>query len=72
MSSRLEFKPFARVTKKVREDCLHASLKCCEGIAQFEWHASEGEGAKRTCERHLLLIVGVDSNLIVARISVEK
>ena len=50
----------------------HASLKGRGGVAQFEWHASEGKGAKRTSERGLLLIVGVDSNLIVARISVEK
>ena len=42
------------------------------GIAQSEWHASEGEGAKRTCERCLLLIVGVDSDLIIARVSVEE
>ena len=41
-------------------------------VAQSEWHASESEGAKRTSERGLLLIVGVDSNLIVARVSVEK
>ena len=33
---------------------------------------SEGECSKRTCERRLLLIVGMNSNLIVARISVKE
>ena len=41
-------------------------------IAQFEWHASDGEGAKWTCERCHLLIVGMDSNMIVARIFIQK
>ena len=60
------------VAKKVTKNCRHASLEGRGGVAQSEWHASKGEGAKRTCERRLLLIVGVDSNLIVARISVEE
>ena len=42
------------------------------GVAQSEWHASEGEGAKRTCECRLLLILGMNSYLIIARISVEE
>ena len=63
---------FLTVAKKVGEDSRHTSLEGRRGVAQSEWHASEGEGAKRTCERCLLLIVGVDSNLIIARISVEE
>ena len=48
------------------------SLEGRWGVAQSEWHASEGEGAKRISERGLLLIVGVDSNLILARVSVKE
>ena len=50
----------------------HTSLEGRGGVAQSEWHVSEGEGAKRTCERRLLLIVRVDSNPIVVRISIEE
>ena len=42
------------------------------GIAQSEWHASEGKCSKRTCEHRLLLIVGLNRNLVIARISVEE
>ena len=63
---------FQADAKKVREDCHHTSLKGCRDIAQYEWHASEGECAKRTCECCLLLIVGMNRNLVVAQISVEK
>ena len=66
------YEDFYAIAKKVGEDSRHTSLEGRGGVAQSEWHASEGEGAKRTCEHRLLLIVGVDSNLIVARISVEK
>ena len=61
---------FQAIAKKVREDCHHASLKCRGGVAQSKWHASEGKCAKSTCERHLLLIIGMDRNQVVARISV--
>ena len=57
---------------KVREDSRHASLEGRGGVAQSEWHASEGDGAKRTCEHCLLLIVRVDSNLVIAQIFIEK
>ena len=63
---------FQAVTKKVKEDCRHTSLKGREGVAQSEWHESEGEWAKRTCERRLIMIIGINVNLIVARISVTK
>ena len=64
---------FKTVAKKVREDGRHTSLEGRGGVAQSKWHASESEGAKRTSERGLLLIVGgVDSNLIIARVSVEE
>ena len=63
---------FQAIAKKVGEDCRHTSLKGRGGIAQSEWHASEGECAKRTCEHRLLLIVAMNCNLIVARISVEE
>ena len=63
---------FKAIAKKVGEDCRHALLKCCGGGAQSKWHASEGECAKRVCERCLLLIVGMNCNLVVARISVQK
>ena len=63
---------FKTIAKKVGEDRRHTSLKGRRGVAKSEWHVSEGEGAKRTCERHLLLIVGMNSNLIVAQISVEE
>ena len=63
---------FQATAKKVGEDCHHVSLKCCGGVAQSKWHASKGECAKRTCERHLLLIVRMNHNVIVARIFVQK
>ena len=63
---------FQDITKKVGEDCHHASLKYCTGVAQSKWHACEGEYAKRTCERRLLLIFGMDYNLVVAQISVQE
>ena len=63
---------FKAIAKKVRKNCRHALLEGCGGVAQSEWHASEGEGDKRTSEQVFSLIVGVDSNLIVARISVKK
>ena len=47
-------------------------LKGRGGIAQSEWHTSAGEGTKQTCERHLLLIVEMNSDLIITRISNEK
>ena len=57
---------------EVEEDHHHTLLKGRGGVAHSEWHASEGEYAKGTCERHLLLIVGGNGNLIVARISVKE
>ena len=63
---------FSSVAKEVGEDCRHTSLKRRGGVAQSEWHASQGECAKGTCERRLLLIVKMNSNLIVARISIEE
>ena len=57
---------FKSVAKKFGEDYRHASLKSCGGVAQSEWHASEGKGAKQICERRLLLIIGMNRNLIVA------
>ena len=52
--------------RKSKKNCRHASLEGRGCVAQSEWHVSEGEGAKKTSERGLLLIVGADSNLIVA------
>ena len=63
---------FYGVAKKVRKYCHHASLEGRGGIAQSEWHAFEGDGAKRTSERGLLLIVEVDRNLIIAQVPVEE
>ena len=60
---------FQAVAKKVGEDCRHASFKCRGGVAQSEWHAFEGKCAKRTCERHLLLIIGINRDLVIAQIS---
>ena len=62
---------FQAVTKKVGEDFRHALLKCREGECEGECHVSKGECAKRTCECHLLLIVGMNRNLVVTRIFVE-
>ena len=64
------YENFQAVAKKVGEDCRHTSTKCHEGIAQSKWHASEGECAKRTCERRLLLIIVMNRTLVVARISI--
>ena len=64
------YENFQVVSKKVRKDCSHASWKCRGGVAQSKWHACEGEFSKRTCERHLLLIVGMNQNLVVAQISI--
>ena len=69
---KIVYQNFQAIAKKVREDCHHTSLKGRRGIAQSECHAFEGECAKKTCECHLFLIVGVSCNLIVARISVEE
>ena len=66
------YENFQAVAKKVGEDCCHASLKCHGGVAQPEWHASEGKCAKRTCEHRLLLIVEMNHNLVVARISIQE
>ena len=63
---------FQAIAKKVGEDCRHASLKCPVGVAQSKWHASEGECVKETCERRLLLIVRMNHNLVVTRISIQK
>ena len=63
---------FQAVAKKVGEDYRHALLKCRGGVAQSKWHASEGEYGKRTCERRLLLIVGMNHILVVARLSVQE
>ena len=57
---------FQAVTKKVEEDCCHASLKGRGGITQSKLHASEGECAKGTYKHRLLLIVGMNCNLVVA------
>ena len=58
--------------RKSEKNCRHASLEGHGGITKSEWNAFEGESAKQTSERSLLLIIGVDSNLIVARVSVQK
>ena len=57
---------FQAVAKNVREDCRHTSLKGHGGVAQSEWHASEGKCAKETCKHRLLLIVWMNYNLVVA------
>ena len=55
---------FQAVAKKVRED---SNGRCTIQMASFE-----AECVKRTCEHRLLLIVGMDCNLVLARISIPK